>query len=164
MMTPPDTVTRLSTEMQEDIFDALLKSISTNPQGMLLFLMGATVVTILQLVYRKEVVAGHKGINLIWEPTEWILYWFSWICPFVLMGAACRVMDPPAYVWYFLGFMLIYGLMGNKGVEAILAWRGIPPVKQVDVEQVAHPQPPIEPAQPSQQQSQPSQPSQPPQQ
>lgn len=110
--------------MKKDIWDELIKAIAANPQGMVLFLMGSTVITLLHLIYHKEVVRGFKGVNGLFEPPEWTLYWFSWICPFILIGASCEVMHPPDMVWYFLGFMLIYGLMGNKGIEMILAWRG----------------------------------------
>lgn len=115
---------QFSDEMKKNIFDELLKVISTNPQGIVLFLGGSLVMTLLHLVHRKEVIKGHKGTNGLWEPAEWTLYWFSWICPYIIIGAATKVMDPPPWVWYFLGFMLVYGLMGNKGAEAILAWRG----------------------------------------
>lgn len=111
--------------MKKDIWGELVTAIAANPQGMVLFLMGAAVITFIQIVNRKEIIRGHKGANGLWEPAEWTLYWFSWVCPFILMGSACKVMDPPDMVWYFLGFMLIYGLMGNKGIEMILAWRGL---------------------------------------
>lgn len=131
----------------QDFLESLLSAINANPQGMLLFVAGAALMTTLHLVHHKDVIKGHKGVNDLWEPTEWTLYWFSWICPYTLIGAACRVMDPPHYVWYFLGFMLVYGLMGNKGVEAILAWRGIGRSTTIETKVIKE-EKPLQPQQP----------------
>lgn len=124
-MNPIDTAKVTENVSRNDFLESFLDAVSNNPQGMLLFLAGSFVMTTIHLVHRKEIIKGHKGLNGLWEPAEWTLYWFSWICPYILIGAACGVMTPPAFVWYFLGFMLVYGFMGNKGVEAILAWRGV---------------------------------------
>lgn len=118
-MQAPDTVT----EVHHDLFEALKHATAQNPQGMLLYMMGSAVITFLQLVYRKEVVSDLKGLDQRWQAHEWISYVFSWIWPYVVMGTACNVMTPDPWVWYFLGFILVYTLMGSKGVEAILAWR-----------------------------------------
>lgn len=112
-------------EMRKDIWEELIKAIAANPQGMLLFLLGSAVVTLIQLAYRKEVIRGYKGANGFMESQEWTMYVFSWVWPEIVMGAATGVMNPQDWVWYFLLIMMAYGLTGNKGVEAILAWRGI---------------------------------------
>lgn len=121
-------------EIHHDIIEALKHTIAENPQGMLLFIMGSIMITILHLIYRKEVVTGFKGDDLKWQHTEWILYLFSWLFPYILIGNSCRVMVSPDWVWYFLGFILIYGLMGSKGIQAILAWKngstGVPPTEE----------------------------------
>jgi len=110
--------------MLERLTNALEKAITANAQGMLLFVCGTFVMTVLHLVYRKQFVEGLKGENHLWESPEILTYLITWLLPEFLMADAWLGLRLSDAGYLILGEIVLFALMGRLGLEYMLSLRG----------------------------------------
>jgi len=110
--------------MLERLTNALEKAITANAQGMLLFVCGTFVMTVLHLVYRKQFVDGLKGENHLWESPEILTYLITWLLPEFLMADAWLGLRLSDAGYLILGEIVLFALMGRLGLEYMLSLRG----------------------------------------
>lgn len=110
--------------MWERLTNALEKAITMNAQGMLLFVCGTFVMTLLHIVYRKQFVEGLKGDNHLWESPEILTYLITWLLPEFLMADAWLGLRLSDAGYLILGEIVLFALMGRLGLEYMLSLRG----------------------------------------
>lgn len=110
--------------MWERLIDALEKAITTNAQGMLLFVCGTAVMTSLHLIFNKQIITGFKGENKMWEPPEWMTYIVTWMLPEFLMADAWLGLRLSDAGYIILGELVLFALAGRLGLEYLMNMRG----------------------------------------
>jgi uncharacterized membrane protein len=110
--------------MWERLVDALEKAITTNAQGMLLFVCGTIVMTVLHILHGKSFVLGLKGDNHLWESPEILTYLITWLLPEFLMADAWLGLRLSDAGYLILGEIVLFALMGRLGLEYMLSMRG----------------------------------------
>jgi uncharacterized membrane protein len=110
--------------MWERLVDALEKAITTNAQGMLLFVCGTIVMTVLHILHGKHFVLGLKGENHLWESPEILTYLITWLLPEFLMADAWLGLRLSDAGYLILGEIVLFALMGRLGLEYMLSLRG----------------------------------------
>lgn len=110
--------------MWERLIDALEKAITTNAQGMLLFVCGTIVMTLLHIIFNKQIVRGFKGDNQMWEPPEWMTYILTWILPEFLMADAWLGLRLSDAGYLIVGELVLFALAGRLGLEYLMNMRG----------------------------------------
>jgi len=110
--------------MWERLIDALEKAITTNAQGMLLFVCGTIVMTVLHILHGKSFVLGLKGDNHLWESPEILTYLITWLLPEFLMADAWLGLRLSDAGYLILGEIVLFALMGRLGLEYMLSLRG----------------------------------------
>lgn len=107
----------------EKFLEATIQHILTiTPEGMLLYVCGATTMTWVHLHHRKEVIVGLKGENGLWEGPEWVLYVCSWLFPHAIMADLfLGLKSATDWPWWLLISLLMYGLTGRFGLQWLLA-------------------------------------------
>ena len=110
--------------MWERLIDALEKAITTNAQGMLLFVCGTIVMTALHIFHGKSFVLGLKGDNHLWESPEILTYLITWLLPEFLMADAWLGLKLSDAGYLILGEIVLFALMGGLGLEYMMSLRG----------------------------------------
>lgn len=110
--------------MWQRLIEALEKAITTNAQGMLLFVCGTIVMTFLHILHGKQLVVGLKGDNGLWESPEWLTYIVTWMLPEFLMADAWLGLRLSDAGYIILGELVLFGLMGRLGLEYMMSIRG----------------------------------------
>jgi uncharacterized membrane protein len=103
---------------------ALEKAITTNAQGMLLFVCGTIVMTILHIMHGKAFVKGLKGENMLWESPEILTYLITWLLPEFLMADAWLGLKLSDAGYLILGEIVLFALMGRLGLEYMMSLKG----------------------------------------
>jgi hypothetical protein len=110
--------------MWERLIEALEKAITTNAQGMLLFVCGTIVMTGLHVLHGKAFVKGLKGENGLWESPEILTYLITWLLPEFLMADAWLALRLSDAGYLILGEIVLFALMGRLGLEYMMSLRG----------------------------------------
>lgn len=110
--------------MWQRLIEALERAITTNAQGMLLFVVGSFIMTLLHILFNKQIVTGFKGENKLWEPPEWMTYIVTWMLPEFLMADAWLGLRLSDAGYIILGELVLFALMGRLGLEYIMNRRG----------------------------------------
>lgn len=91
---------------------------------MLLFVVGSFIMTLLHILFNKQIVTGFKGENKLWEPPEWMTYIVTWMLPEFLMADAWLGLRLSDAGYIILGELVLFALMGRLGLEYIMNRRG----------------------------------------
>lgn len=110
--------------MWERLIEALEKAITTNAQGMLLFVCGTVVITVLHIIHWRAFVKGLKGENGLWESPEILTYLITWLLPEFLMADAWLGLKLSDAGYLILGEIVLFALMGRLGLEYMMSLRG----------------------------------------
>lgn len=110
--------------MWQRLIEALERAITTNAQGMLLFVVGSLIMTLLHLFFNKQIVTGFKGENQLWEPPEWMTYIVTWMLPEFLMADAWLGLRLSDAGYIILGELVLFALMGRLGLEYMMSLKG----------------------------------------
>jgi hypothetical protein len=110
--------------MWQRLIEALERAITTNAQGMLLFVVGSLIMTLLHLIFNKQIVTGFKGDNGRWEPPEWMTYIVTWMLPEFLMADAWLGLRLSDAGYIILGELVLFALAGRLGLEYLMNMRG----------------------------------------
>lgn len=132
--------------MWERLIDALEKAITTNAQGMLLFVCGTIVMTGLHIIHGKQFVKGLKGENGLWESPEILTYLITWLLPEFLMADAWLGLKLSDAGYLILGEIVLFALMGRLGLEYMMNMRGrVITEKKIEIKQTDTKQEPEKP-------------------
>lgn len=110
--------------MWQRLIEALERAITTNAQGMLLFVVGSFIMTLLHILFNKQIVTGFKGENKLWEPPEWMTYIVTWMLPEFLMADAWLGLRLSDAGYIILGELVLFALMGRLGLEYMMSLKG----------------------------------------
>lgn len=110
--------------MWERLVNALEAAITTNAQGMLLFVCGTVVITTLHIIHWKHFIVGLKGENGLWESPEILTYLITWLLPEFLMADAWLGLKLSDAGYLILGEIVLFALMGRLGLEYMMTKRG----------------------------------------
>jgi hypothetical protein len=82
-----------------------------------------------QIKFRKQAIRGMEGSNTFWEGHEQTIYW-SLLAMWPIVFKAAFISDVPMPVWYFIGFLMGFSLLGRSVLDYALAFLGRTPVKK----------------------------------
>jgi hypothetical protein len=82
------------------------------------------------IIRKREIaIKGMQGSNLFWEGHEQVIYWaIMAIWPIVFKAAF--ISDNPVAVWYIMGGLIGFALLGRSILDYGLAFLGRAPVKK----------------------------------
>lgn len=89
-------------------------------KGLLFWIIGSLLFTVVMLVNNKELKAGLKGTNGLWEAPEFCLYICFWLFPQMIMLDGCCGIRFSDFAWYTLWVLMMYGFTGRWGLEWII--------------------------------------------
>jgi small-conductance mechanosensitive channel len=110
--------------MWDRFTNALDLAITTNAQGMFLFVLGTIIMSAIHLIHAKAFVTGLKGENHLWESPEILTYLITWLLPEFLMADAWLGLRLSDAGYLILGEIVLFALMGRLGLEYMLSLRG----------------------------------------
>jgi polyferredoxin len=85
-----------------------------------------------QIWYRERAITGMEASNKFWEGHEQTIYWaLMAIWPIVFKAAF--ISDVPTAVWYFVGFLIGFSLLGKSVLDYALAFLGRAPIAKDQV-------------------------------
>jgi hypothetical protein len=92
-------------------------------EGMLLYMISATVMEWVQWKFKTEVTHGFKGANGMWEAPEWIVYIAARILPHMILASGFLQVQFPEIAWYTIIGVIFFGLTGRFGLEWLLSFK-----------------------------------------
>ncbi len=110
--------------MFNKLLDSFVQHISdgNHIEGSLFAISGVFTVVFWNIYFLRSWTRGFEGENKRWEIPEVLVYLFCcWIAPMVVIAAAFLDIRPPDAVWYFLGAVTLFALLGRWGFEWLLA-------------------------------------------
>lgn len=110
--------------MWDRFITAFETAVTTNAQGMLLFVCGTAVINIIHIVHGKAFVHGLKGENKMWESPEILTYLVTWLLPEFLMADAWLGLRLSDAGYIILGELVLFALMGRLGLEYMMSLKG----------------------------------------
>lgn len=84
-----------------------------------------------QIKLRERAVKGMEGSNFFWEGHEQTIYW-SLMAMWPIVFKAAFISNVPTEVWYFVGFLMGFSLLGRSVLDYALAFLGRSPIKKED--------------------------------
>jgi hypothetical protein len=84
-----------------------------------------------QIRFKDKAIRGMEGSNFFWEGHEQTIYW-SLMSMWPIVFKAAFISNVPTEVWYFVGFLMGFSLLGRGILDYALAFLGRNPVKQQD--------------------------------
>jgi len=118
--------------MIEKLFDSFLINHFTNADrfdGYLMWTICTFFIWFWQIKFRREAIDGMKGSNKFWEGHEQTIYW-SLMAMWPIVFKAAFISNVPVEVWYFVGFLMGFSLLGRSILDYALAFFGRPSVKK----------------------------------
>jgi hypothetical protein len=126
--------------MIERLFDSFLINHFTDAErfdGLIMWTVCTAFVWFWQIKFRREAIDGMKGSNKFWEGHEQTIYWaLMAIWPIVFKAAFVDPGPVSQSVWYFIGFVIGFALLGRSVLDYALAFLGRPAVKKEDPDPV----------------------------
>lgn len=98
---------------------------NTEVIGLFLFiLMNATLILAL-IMFRKDIVAGLKGKDILFEMPEVIVFIYLYVFPSAFIAAICvpSIVKIDIMGWMFMMLVTLFGLAGRFGLNFLLAFR-----------------------------------------
>lgn len=79
--------------------------------------------------YRERAIRGMENLNMFWEGHEQVIYW-AIMAVWPIVFKAAFISDVPIAVWYFMGGLIGFALLGRSILDYGLAFLGRAPVKK----------------------------------
>ncbi len=124
--------------MIEKLFDSFLMnhfSSSERFDGLIMWTVCTAFIWIQQIKNAPRAIKGMEGSNLFWEGHEQTIYW-SLMAMWPIVFKAAFISNVPVEVWYFIGFLMGFSLLGRSILDYALAFFGRSPVKDSSEEPV----------------------------
>jgi hypothetical protein len=95
-----------------------------HPEGVLFYMLGSLIITIVLLKNRERFRKGLEGSNGQWEAPEIVVYLWIWMFPQCILAVLFLELTPPDWFWFFMLGCLLFALAGRTGIEMLFNWRG----------------------------------------
>jgi hypothetical protein len=123
--------------MIEKLFDSFLINHFTNAErfdGLIMWLLCTVFMWWQQIKHSERAIKGMENTNKFWEGHEQVIYWSMLAMWPIVFRAAFITKDGivPIEVWYFIGFLVGFALLGRSALDYALAFFGRAPVKKED--------------------------------
>jgi len=118
--------------MIEKLFDSFLINHFSNPErfdGLIMWSICTFFIWFWQIKFRERAVKGMEGSNFFWEGHEQTIYW-SLMAMWPIVFKAAFISNVTVEVWYFVGFLMGFSLLGRSILDYALAFFGRAPVKK----------------------------------
>lgn len=120
----------------EKILDSFILNHFSNADrfdGLIMWTLCTFFIWFWQVKLRERAVKGMEGSNFFWEGHEQTIYW-SLMAMWPIVFKAAFVSNIPTEVWYFVGFLMGFSLLGRSVLDYALAFLGRTPVKRQEEE------------------------------
>lgn len=120
--------------MLEKLFDSFLLNHFTNAErfdGLVMWTICTFFIWYWQIKFRGIAIKGMEGANFFWEGHEQTIYW-SLMAMWPIVFKAAFISNVTIEVWYFVGFLMGFSLLGRSILDYALAFFGRAPVKKED--------------------------------
>lgn len=115
----------------EKIFDSWVTNHFSNAErfdGLLMWTVCTAFIWFWMVKLRKIAIDGMRGSNLFWEGHEQVIYFGIMMLPPVVFKASF-ISNVPDPVWWFMGGIIAFALLGRSALDYALAFFGRNPVK-----------------------------------
>lgn len=115
----------------EKLFDSFLINHFSNSErfdGLIMWTICTFFIWFWQIKFRDRAIKGMEGTNFFWEGHEQTIYW-SLLAMWPIVFKAAFVSNVDTEVWYFVGFLMGFSLLGRSILDYALAFFGRSPVK-----------------------------------
>jgi len=116
----------------EKLFDSFLQNHFSNAErfdGLVMWTICTFFIWFWQIKFRERAVKGMEGSNFFWEGHEQTIYW-SLMAMWPIVFKAAFISNVTVEVWYFVGFLMGFSLLGRSILDYALAFFGRSPVKK----------------------------------
>ena len=96
--------------------------------GIIMWFLCTSFIWFWVIKYRERAIKGMEGTNSFWEGHEQVIYW-AIMCVWPVVFYAAFIKDIPVSVWYFMGGLIGFALLGRSILDYGLAFLGRAPVK-----------------------------------
>ena len=124
--------------MIEKLFDSFLINHFTDAErfdGLIMWTICTFFIWYWQVKWKDRAIKGMEGSNFFWEGHEQTIYW-ALMAMWPIVFKAAFLSDVPVTVWYFVGFLMGFSLLGRSVLDYALAFLGRAPVKKYDDKEV----------------------------
>ena len=116
----------------EKIIDSFILNHFSNAErfdGLIMWTFCTFFIWFWQIRFRERAIKGMEGSNFFWEGHEQTIYW-SLMSMWPIVFKAAFISNVPTDVWYFVGFLMGFSLLGRSVLDYALAFLGRAPVKK----------------------------------
>ncbi len=118
----------------EKLFDSFIIDHFSNADrfdGYIMWTVCTSFIWFWQVKWRERAIRGMEGTNFFWEGHEQTIYW-ALMAMWPIVFKAAFIADVSDKVWYFVGFLMGFSLLGRSVLDYALAFLGRAPVKKED--------------------------------
>ena len=115
-----------------NVIEKYFDHLATNPEridSLTMWFICTVFVWFWMIKYRERAIKGMEGSNAFWEGHEQVIYW-AVMAVWPIVFKAAFISDNPIAVWYFMGSLIGFALLGRSVLDYALAFFGRTPVKQ----------------------------------
>lgn len=115
-----------------NVFESYLHHLAESPEridGLLMWTICTIFVWFWMIKYRERAIRGMENLNMFWEGHEQVIYW-AIMAVWPIVFKAAFISDVPIAVWYFMGGLIGFALLGRSILDYGLAFLGRAPVKK----------------------------------